>query len=133
MNQPVVSFRFENLHPAIVEAVTGLGADSVKVLEAINAELGELKLEVEATNKDSEKGDKITFTSKFKAASNKNTATPALRLARIQRWLCESAELFLRVETVTLPKTIAEWVMAKKFQMAPEQEKTPEPAPKSGK
>jgi hypothetical protein len=127
MNQPIVSFRFENLHPALLAAITGLGADSVKVLEAVNAELGELKLEVEATNKDSEKADKITFTSKFKAASNKNTATPALRLARIQRWLCESAELFLRVETVTLPKSIAEWVMAKKFQAAPE------PAPESGK
>lgn len=124
-----ISIEIGFFHPAIVSALTELKADHEKVLKAVNAEISEAMEsdDVEQTGvikgKVEKKKGKVSITASGKLTGVKfDSDSPAGLLARCHWYLQGSLDLFMRVETVTLPASVKRWVSAERFAL-------PVPAP----
>lgn len=112
-----ISLQIGELHPAITKALEGRNVDAI--LAAVNDIVGE------ATERDGEftgnvrskEGKKdITVSASGKLSGVKLPKdSPAANLARCHWYLTGSAECYLRVETVSLPLSVLEWVAGKQF------------------
>lgn len=112
-----ISLEIGKFHPAIMDVlVAELGVDADKVLVAVNTAIREAG--GEATGEIRAKGgkDSVTITASGKLAGLKfRKDSPAGLLARINWYLTGSSELFCRVEKVTLPHSVLDWLKAKEF------------------
>ena len=126
-------------HAAIVERITALGSDPAKVLANVNAQLTGLEVDKEkstaklgfaSTKGNSKQGPQITVKSVDKRTSIKVNLTYGLRLAEINEYLNEAAELFTRIDVITLPQSVETWITAAQFKGTPTS--TPTPTPTQG-
>jgi hypothetical protein len=120
MTSVQITFRISAFHPAIIRALTELGASAVAVASEVNAELVAHTVDSSEKNSDreNEKTGKIVLKSSVKAAIESPKATPGLRLFRIHRYLNESANLYLEITNVVLPASIQTWAKATRFALS---------------
>lgn len=110
---PNVVIRVNELHPAIVLALEGRDTD--KVLAEINSAYSEQDGVDQSGKVTSRSGkERVSFTLAAKCTA-KLTKGPLALLAEVHWYLVRSGEYFCRVETVTLPHSVLEWVKAKRF------------------
>lgn len=126
-----INVTLSTLHVAIVGRLIEINADPAKVLSEVNAQLTALEVNADKSSASiafmsskggAKEGPKMTVKSVDKRTSVKVAPTAALRLAEINEYLNESAELYTRVNSVTLPQSVETWASAERFAL-PEGEK----------
>lgn len=110
-----ISLELAKLHPAFVAALPE-NVDSIKVLESINKAIGEAGGESEGSIRSKNVKDAVSITASGKLSGLKfKKDHPAGYAARINWYLFGAAELFTRIETVTLPHLVQDWLKSKNF------------------
>ena len=110
-----ISLELAKLHPAF-EAALPETVDGGKVLEAINAAIAEAGGEQDGSIRSKNQKDNVIVSASGKLSGLKfKKDSPAGLAARLNWYLFGSAELYLRVETVTLPHSLKDWLEAKAF------------------
>lgn len=111
-------------HGTIEGACAKVGADAGLVLDAVNEALEGLEADADKsrskvsvkTSTDRKLGTTMfRFTGTERLTSLKTPDSPALRLAQIHFYLELSAEMYLRVDNITLPQSVETWIRAERF------------------
>lgn len=117
-----ISIQIEALHPAIVSRCVEVGADPVKVLEAVNDAIAAATEPSESTGNIRAKSgkDSVTVSASGKLSGVKfdKESIPGL-LARVHWYLEGSRELYTRIQEVQLPSSVMGWLAANKFKAEP--------------
>lgn len=122
-----ISLELAKLHPAFISALPET-VDPAKVLETINAAIaaagGTSEGNIRSTSgaKDT---IKVSASGKLSGLVFKKDS-PVAAAARVNWYLFGAADLYLRVEEVTLPHSVADWLKSK--ELAKEVHPAPQPA-----
>lgn len=114
-----ISLELSKLHPAFEVALPST-VDGDKVLEAINVAIAEAGGEQDGSIRAKHQKDSVVVSASGKLSGLKfKKDSPAGLAARLNWYLFGSAELYLRVETVTLPHSLKDWLESKAFTRVP--------------
>ena len=108
---------YSKLHAAVCLVITNAGAVPEAVLARINTEISEAerdekgsKTKVAVKTTAGAKASYAVVRTTDSAKSAKLAITPALRIAEISDLCFGLAEKFCRVDTITLPKSVEDWL-----------------------
>ena len=122
-----ISLELAQLHPAFISALPAT-VDAELVLAAVNEGIREAGGESTGVIRSKNVKDSVSITASGKLEGLKfKKDSPVGFAARINWYLFGAADLFLRVEAVTLPLSVQDWLKSKSFAKVPEA-KNPVPA-----
>jgi hypothetical protein len=120
-----ISILIDDLHPAIVASLVEAKRDVTVIQKAVNDLLSEhtaTAVETGVVKSKEGKGQVVKITASGKLSGINLPNTPAALLARVHWYLSGSREIYTRVESVTLPKSVLDWVGGKQFDTAEQKE-----------
>ena len=110
-----ISLELSKLHPAFISALPET-VDGEKVLAAINSAIKEAGGEQDGNIRSKNVKDNIVVNASGKLTGLKfKKDSPAGLAARVNWFLFGSAELFTRVDAITLPMSVSDWLKSKDF------------------
>ena len=113
-----ISIQIDELHPAIVSALSGRNVDAIlaAVNDVIDVNSPEQTPEFSGNIRTKEGKKQITVSASGKLSGIVlPKESPAAHLARCHWYLSGSKDYYLRVESVSLPLSVREWVAGKQF------------------
>jgi len=114
-----ISLELSKLHPAFVASLPA-EVDGDKVLAAINTAIAEAGGEQDGNIRSKNVKDNVVVNASGKLTGLKfKKDSPAGLAARVNWYLFGSAELFTRVDAITLPMSVSDWLKSKDFAKAP--------------